>query len=240
MSKILRFNTGKDRNWYEVQNMDGREADIYIYDEIGFFGTLAEDFVAELNSIDADLLNVHINSPGGSVFEGLAIYNALRSHKALVSVHIDGLAASIASIIAMAGDEVTIADNAMLMIHKPAVLMFGQAPDLRKEADLLDKIESQLVSTYAKRSSATPEQISAWMQEEKWFTGAEAVDAGFADKISEPKKVAASLTKWDLSYFNNAPDIQEHEESNTVTPLSLLLRRQALIEKTTNPSKNDE
>lgn len=232
MSKVIRFNAGDKKDWFEIKNMAEKEADVYIYDEIGFFGTLAEEFIFQIQNLDVELINLHINSPGGSVFEGVAIYNALKNHKALISVHIDGLAASIASIIAMAGDEITIAENAMMMVHKPAVLMFGQAPELRKEADLLDKIEAQLVSTYTARTGQSEESIQEFISAETWFTGTEAVDAGFADKLSESKRIAASLNKWDLSLFENPPEVKDEEnESTKQTPLSLLLRKQALIEK---------
>lgn len=236
--KTVRFNVDPSRNWGEIKNVTAKAADVYIYDEIGWFGISAADFIDEVKSLKVDTINLLINSPGGSVFDGVAIYNTLKNHPAAVNVQIDGLAASIASVIAMSGDTITIADNAMMMIHKPAVLMFGQAPDLRKEADLLDQIEQQIISTYAARTGTESELISAMMQEETWFTGSEAVTHGFADVVEEGKQRAASLNVWDLSLYDNAPK-QDVDESNPVTPLSLLLRRQALTEKL-NQSKETE
>jgi ATP-dependent Clp endopeptidase proteolytic subunit ClpP len=228
--KTIRFNVDQSRNWGEIKNVTAKAADLYIYDEIGWFGVSAADFINEIKSLKVETINLFINSPGGSVFDGVAIYNTLKNHPAAVNVQIDGLAASIASVIAMAGDTITIADNAMMMIHKPAVLMFGQAPDLRKEADLLDQIEQQIISTYAARTGTESELISAMMQEETWFAGNEAVTHGFADAVTEGKQRAASANVWDLSLYDNAPE-QDVDESNPVTPLSLLLRRQALTEK---------
>jgi len=239
--KVVKFNVDKSRNWAEIKNKTGEKADVYIYDEIGFFGVSAIDFIEELKSLEVNTLNLFINSPGGSVFDGVAIYNTLKNHTAQVNVQIDGLAASIASVIAMAGDTITIADNAMMMIHKPAVLMFGQAPELRKEAELLDQIESQLVSTYASRTGIEPELISEMIQEETWFTGTEAVNHGFADTLLQGKKRAASLTVWDLSLYDNAPESEVvDEESEPVTPLSLYLRKQALVEKITTKKEENE
>lgn len=236
MSKVIRLNTKKS-DWFQIKNAGSKSADVYIYDEIGFWGTEAREFVSRINGLDVEQINLHINSPGGSVFEGVTIYNALKQHKAKVAVYIDGLAASIASVIAMAGDTIEIASNAMVMIHKPTVVMWGQADDLRKEADLLDKIEDTIIDTYVARTNGDRDQIATWIEEETWFNADEALENGFADTKGEAKKAAASVAKWDLSLFDNAPDIpdSEGEESqNKITPLSLLLRRQALIEKTTN------
>lgn len=236
--KTVRFNVDPTRNWGEIKNVTAKEADVYIYDEIGWFGVSAADFIEEVKALNVDTINLFINSPGGSLFDGIAIYNTLKNHPAVVNVRIDGIAASIASVIAMAGDSIDIADNAMMMIHKPAVIVFAQAPELRKEADLLDKIEDQIVSTYAARTGVESELISGMMQEETWFTGTDAVNHGFADTLSEGKQRAASLNVWDLSLYDNAPQ-WDVDESNKLTPLSLLLRRQALIEKL-NQNKETE
>lgn len=232
MSKIIRFNTDR-KPWFEFKNAADKSVDLFIYDEIGFWGTTANDFVTQLSQLEVEHINLHINSPGGSVFDGVAIYNALKKHEASIDVFIDGLAASIASIIAMAGDTIEIASNAMIMIHKPTVLMWGTAEDLRREASVLDKIEGTLVDTYAERTAGDREQIQEWMNAETWFNADEALEHGFADKKTEAKKAAASLIRWDLSLFENPPDVPEETEDKTekVTPLSLLLRRQALIEK---------
>lgn len=234
-TKIIRFNADR-KDWFSIKNATEQSADVYIYDEIGFWGTEAEVFVKQIAGLEVEELNLHLNSPGGSVFQGQAIYTALKNHPARVNVFIDGLAASIASIIAMAGDSIEIAHGAMIMIHKPYSCMCGDAEDLRKEADLLDTMEDTLVETYVARTGGDVDQIADWVDDETWFTADEAVEHGFADTKGEAKKAAASLTRWDLSLFDNPPDDPEDPEDTNqkVTPLSLMLRKQALIELTTN------
>jgi ClpP class serine protease len=136
----------------------------------------------------------------------LTIYNALKNHPAKIVVHIDGLAASIASIIAMAGQEIVMAENAFLMIHEPWSMVIGGAADLRHEADLLDKVGGQLVQTYVDRSGATEEQVQDWMGAETWFTAQEALDAGLCDRI-DPNQVAQARITFDLSAFAHVPEV---------------------------------
>jgi ATP-dependent Clp protease, protease subunit len=191
--------------WYKIEAKADDEAEVLIYDEIGaswFGGVSAEQFVKDIAQVSASVLNVRINSIGGSVFEGLAIYNALARHKAKVVVHVDGIAASIASIIALAGDEVHMADNAFMMIHNPHAVTWGNAKDMREMADMLDKVAGSLVDTYVKRTGNDAETVQAWMDEEKWFSATEARDAGFASAVTEPSGAKASI---DLSRFRNAP-----------------------------------
>lgn len=188
--------------WYEIRNDAGDAADILIYDRIGesFFddGVTAKGFVEELKAISASQINLRINSPGGSVFDGYAIYNALRRHPATITAYVDGMAASIASIIALAGDEVVMAENALFMIHDPSMLAMGTADDMRKAADLLDKVGGQLVDTYAERTGMDPDDIRDAMAAETWYTADEALDAGFIDQVGDRQDIAASF---DLSAF---------------------------------------
>jgi|SRR5690625_4695942 len=188
--------------WIDIRNKSPESADVYIYDEIGFFGTLAIDIRQELRELDTKLINLHINSPGGSVFEGNAIYNLLRNHKAKVITHVDGIAASIASVIAMAGDEVIMAENSMMMIHDPSGVVVGDSDDMRKMADVMDKVKDTIITAYERKTNKDREELSKLMDEETWMTPLEAVALGFADSISEPMKVAA---KFNLSGFRNAP-----------------------------------
>lgn len=179
---------------FEVRaSADGEEAEIFLYDAIvddeldaeWWGGVAPQGFIKQLRAITANTIHLRINSPGGSVFAARTIETALREHKARVVVHIDGLAASSASFIAMAGDEIVIAKGAMVMIHKAWTWAWGNADDLGKTVGLLDKIDGTLVQTYVDRTGQTAEQISAWMQAETWFTGEEAVESGFADRLSE-------------------------------------------------------
>lgn len=170
--------------WYQIKNLSsGGLADIYIYDEIGFWGITAGDFVSELMSLQADTINLHINSPGGEVFDGIAIHSALSAHAATVNVFVDALAASIASVIAMAGDTVTISKSAMMMIHDGSGLCIGNAADMRTTANLLDKCSDTIAQFYADRAGGTVADWRTRMQAETWYTGQEAVDAGLADGI---------------------------------------------------------
>jgi ATP-dependent Clp protease, protease subunit len=177
-------------------------AEVLLYDEIGFFGIEARTLVPELKALDVDELHVRINSPGGSVFDGVAIANALREHKARVIVHVDGLAASIASVIAMAGDDVRMAENAFLMIHEPWNVSIGNADALRKDAEILDKIGETLIATYVARTDADESEVRAWMKDETWFTAAEAKAAGFIDAVVSGAGVRAAF---DLSAFAKVP-----------------------------------
>jgi ATP-dependent Clp protease protease subunit len=137
-------------------------AEIVIYDEIGAFGIPAKALLDELKALGPVAeLSVRINSPGGSVFDGVAIYNALKRHQAKVTVWIDGIAASIASMIAMAGDEVVMPENAMLVLHDPSGLVAGTAADMRATADALDKMAAAMVAAYRDKSGAGDTEIEA-------------------------------------------------------------------------------
>ncbi|WP_446898835.1 head maturation protease, ClpP-related [Clostridium sp. LBM24168] len=153
-----------------------------------------KNFKEELDSLgDIKTLNVYINSGGGDVFAGQAIYSMLKRHSATVNVYVDGLAASIASIIAMAGDNVKMPKNAMLMVHNPWSFGMGNANDFRKLADDLDKVRESMISVYEDKTGMEKEKIVELMDAETWMTAEEAVEFGFADEIEEEKQVAASL-----------------------------------------------
>jgi ATP-dependent protease ClpP protease subunit len=177
-------------------------AELLLYDEIGIWGITARDVVQALEGVQAGTLTLRLNSPGGDVMDGVAIYNALRSHPARVVTQVDGLAASIASVIALAGEEVRIAENGFFMIHDPWALTIGTAADHRQTAGVLDKMAGMILDTYMQRAEADRAQVEAWMAAETWFTGAEAVEAGFADTIDAP---GAPKARYDLSVFRNAP-----------------------------------
>ena len=194
----------REPDYRVVRAEDGSgDVELFLYDEIGFWGVDASTFVRDLKSIDAETIHLRINSPGGSVFDGVAIANAIREHKATVIVHIDAIAASIASVIALAGDEVRIADNAFLMIHNAWTGVVGNADDLRRTADILDKIdESAIVRTYVNKTGADEDQVRQWMEgPETWFTAEEALEAGFVDAIDAQSDAEASF---DLSVFSHA------------------------------------
>lgn len=207
------------------------KADIYIDGEIVTdewmdSDTSASGFRDSLKEIgEVSEINLHINSPGGSVFEGIAIFNMLKNSKAKINVYIDGLAASIASVIAMAGDKIYMPSNAMLMIHNPWVLCQGNADELRKQADDLDKIGKLSVQTYVDRSNGktSAEEIQSLMNEEAWLTAQEAVDLGLADEVMESNRMAASINVNDAKRYHNVPEqiIDKKARNNDVISESL-------------------
>lgn len=189
-------------------NRGNARGEIWLYDEVGegFFGGMsAKQFNDELNKLGkVDTVNLHINSPGGSVFDGVAIYNALARHPARIVVDIDGVAASIASIVAMAGDEINIAANAMMMIHDPSGIVRGGADEMRKTADILDQVKGVIADTYARRTGQALSAIEKWMADETWFTAEDALSNGFANNVTAEQKIAA-CHGFDFSNFKRAP-----------------------------------
>ena len=193
--------------WYSIKAKANDTAEISIYDEIGYWGITAKSFSKDLKALGNNLkqINLHIHSPGGDVFDGIAIYNLLKNHPANVTVYIDGLAASMASVIAMAGNEVIMPENAMMMIHKPWGIQGGDAEDMRKYADLLDKVENTLIPAYANKTGKTPEELAEMLSAETWLNGKECVEQGFADKLAEPLVAMASIKSRKLEDFENMP-----------------------------------
>ena len=191
-------------NWYTIR-AQSTGAEVVIYDEIGAYGVSAKGFLAELGALpDGTPLALRLNSPGGSVFDAVAIYNAIKRHSGTVTVWIDGIAASAASYIAMAGDEVVMPENAFLMIHDPAGMVMGTATDMRAMAEALDKIKGSLLQGYAAKSGRPQEEIAPLMAAETWLDAKDALDLGFADRIAEPVRIAA---RFDVGRFRNAPPV---------------------------------
>ena len=204
--------------WYEIkaaapvaQGEAPKPAEVLIYGNIGDRwnedGVVASELVRDLSALQADTINLRINSYGGSVPDGLAIYNALRRHKATVNVFVDGVAISCASYIAMAGDTITMAKNSQMMIHAPWIFAYGNSNDMREQADILDRYAKAMASAYADKSGKTYEDALALLTDGKdhWFLADEAKAEGFADEVGEEVAVAASLaSSFDLSRFKAA------------------------------------
>jgi ATP-dependent protease ClpP protease subunit len=186
--------TTPTQKFYALEKSDNGEATIHLYDEVGAFGSGSKEFLADLGKLDGQHIHLRINSPGGSVVEGTAIYNSLRRHQGGLTVHIDALAASMASVIAMAGAPVYIADNALMMIHNPWTISMGDSDQLRREADLLDKLKATLVNAYKRKSGMEEEEIEEMMNKETWLDAVEAVALGFADAIEDGVAAAATAT----------------------------------------------
>lgn len=196
------------RRWYAINSVSVDEATVNIYDEIGFWGVTAQDFADDVTKLTSRVLNVHINSPGGEVFDGLAIMNTLRQHPAEVRVFVDGLAASAASFIAVgaaAPGHLNIARNAEMMIHDAMGWAVGNAAEMRDLADRLDKVSDNIADVYAQRAGGDVATWRAAMKAETWYTGAEAVAAGLADRVTgETDEANTVQDRWDLSVFAHA------------------------------------
>ena len=185
------------KTWFTIRNAASAEApaEISIHDEIGAWGVSAKDFLSQLRSIAAATpITLSIHSPGGEVFDGLAIYHALKA-RGNVTVRIEGLAASMASVIAMAGTRIEMPRNAFMMIHNPSGFAVGDSADMRQLADLLDKIKGSLIAAYRERTKKSDEDLTAMMDAETWLTGEEAVEHGFADATTEEVALSASAFK---------------------------------------------
>lgn len=193
--------------WSMQASADGQSADVFILGEIVPSGwewdesdTSAQSFQKDLQALgDVSTINLHVNSPGGAVFDGVTIGNMLSMHKATVNTYVDGLAASIASIIAMAGNHVYMPANAMLMVHNPSMFAWGNPADLRKQADDLDHISTSMKQTYLNKAGdkLDEQKITELMDNETWLSAQECVDYGLADEIISPVNAAASLSnKW--------------------------------------------
>lgn len=166
---------------------------LLIFDEIGFWGVQAKDFVTDLGKVQSKTLNVEINSPGGDVFAGLAIYNALKSSGKEIVVKIMGVAASAASLIAMAGDKIVMPKNTFMMIHNPWSFAMGNADELRETADTLDKIGASLKATYAAKTGMSEEELEPLLAKDTWMTADEALEMGFATEVVEEVKANAAF-----------------------------------------------
>lgn len=191
-------------DWYRIRNQIEGPTQIHIYDEIGYFGVSSSDFIRDLADVNGPI-EVHINSPGGEVWDGIAIYNALIARRD-VTVMIDGIAASIASVIAMAGNPVLMARQGTMMIHDPFTLAIGNAQDLRDLAEQLDRSGNQLAQIYSEHTGKPETYWRDIMKAESWYNAEESIDAGLADRYIDSgagRAVKPPADNWDLSVFRN-------------------------------------
>lgn len=195
------------RTWFSIQSKAKTEtaeavAEISLHDEIGFWGITAKDFISQFQAIPADTKKVKlsINSPGGAVFDGLAMYNAMANSDKDIEVTVLGIAASAASLVAMAGSSIRMPENTYMMVHNPWGVSVGNAADMRDTADILDKIGAGLTTTYAKRTGLSPEKVNELLAKDTWMTAAQAKELGFADEVMPAKKVKAAFD------LDNLPD----------------------------------
>jgi ATP-dependent protease ClpP protease subunit len=221
--------------WYRISNSldEGGSpvASISLYGDIGSWGISAASFVDELKAIDAPELRLYISSPGGEIYDGLACYNALRSHRARVIVQVDSLAASIASVIAMAGDRVIMSPHSQLMIHDAATVAQGNPEELREMADFLDRQSDNIAAVYQERAGGTVKQWRSKMKAETWYFADEAVAAGLADEVAKPMRMPpdededmpgmdrALAASWDLRVYNYAHASREDAPAPELPPV---------------------
>jgi len=190
-----------------------------------------KEFKSDLDNLgEIDTLNIYINSPGGDVFAGQTIYSILKRHKAHKNVYIDGLAASIASVIAMAGNTIFMPKNAMMMIHNPWTVGMGNADEFRKLAEDLDKIRESLIAAYEGHSALTRDEIIEIMDAETWLTASECEEYGFCDVVGEEKNMAASIDKDVLARYKNTPKELIKIENDLEVRKQALLKQKLLIE----------
>ena len=224
----------KSRKWYAIKPMaaaaDGRTStELMIYGNIGdnwwdSESVTAKQLVADLKAIDTNEIVVRVNSYGGVVSDGIAIFNALRRHPADITVEIDAVAYSIASLIAMAGDVISMADNGLMMLHAPWGISIGNAAEHRKAADTLDKYAEAMASSYIRTGGPDRAQIDAWLTdgEDHYFTASEAKDLGLIDGTTASLDIAASLRDMDLGRFLKpaAPAAANHQPQSEVIPMT--------------------
>ena len=221
------------KQWFEIKNKTDK-SEIWIYEEIGenFWdgsGITAKAFQKELSGIKASQIDLHINSPGGLVFDGITIFNLIKQHPATVTTYIDGLAASIASVIALAGDKVVMAENALFMIHKASGMVYGNSDDMRGFAKKLDKVNTSIASTYISKTGKDEAEINEMMKVESWLSAQDALGLGFIDEISGEVSIAAYakfVPVMQKAQYQHIPDeIMVQSETLNARGLESILRK---------------
>lgn len=262
MPKILKLQKKDRNNRYrevgsiEIRNETAETADLCFFGDINS-ESLGEwqkyypedkapkdvqDFLDQLDGVTK--INVHINSGGGSVFGGIAIYNILKRHNAEITVYVEGIAASIASVIAMAGDRIIIPANAQMMIHKPSSITWGNADDMRKEADILDGCQKVILNTYMQhaKEGVTPEEINALIDAETWKNGEEWQEY-FDIEVSEQSSAAACASDYFERYGNLPEGLKEKPKQQPIDVDGIaeaIVKRMESITKKTPAAAEDE
>lgn len=218
-----------------VAKVEDKEYQLTIYGSIGGWSweNTSEYVGRQLKSVDADVIHVHINSGGGDVFEGIAIGNILKQHPAKVVVHVDGFAASAASIIAMAGDEIIMPSNTMLMIHRASTYAFGNAVVLGKIAADLTKIDESLTASYKSRFKGTDDELDQLIDDETWFTAEEAVALGLADTITDEIEIV-------IDEEDEQDDVDEEEPIENLKDRLVAQHRVAAVATVKEPIVEDK
>lgn len=228
MTVLLNRVSKKDK--FELVAKSGEMYELTLYGAIGesWFeeSVTAKNVINEIKKIPDNVkeIQVRLNSPGGSVFDGITIYERLRQHKAKKTVYVDGIAASIASIIAMAGDEILVGEGSFIMIHRPMTGIYGNAAELEKTIDILDKIENQMIAIYSRKTGLSNAEVSKLMSEETWFNADESLDKGFATQKTEVEanlRMVASALKNGESWIKKAPNLSALKKKDTELVMGL-------------------
>ena len=202
---------------YQIKAMDDDSTDILLYGIVAWWDLDSKQFAEDLMRITTSKVNLRINSPGGNVFDGIGMYNSIKTHPAQFTSIIESSALSIMSVVALASETVKIAKNAFMMLHEPWSIIAANAKDLRKEADVLDKLSGGMAGTYMEKTGKSAKNVKEWMGEETWFNAQEAKDAGLVDEIIGENKEAKSF--FDLSIFANVPEeLRERINANRGKP----------------------
>jgi ATP-dependent Clp protease, protease subunit len=230
----------KKKFWEMKMSADGKSGDVFIYGEITKYAweeygeKSAKIFQEELSELgDVETINLYVNSPGGSVFEGIAIHNMLKRHSARVIAHVDALAASIASVIIMAADEIRMPSNSMLMIHNPWTFAIGNAIELRKQADDLDRIGESAVASYLAKAGdkLKEEKLREMLDEETWLLADEAFQYGLCDVVEESNEMAASISEDLFAKYKNVPKQLVKQQTSSGPSTEEMEMRQRIAEE---------
>ena len=226
------------KKYFQINKKTDKKGEIFIYGDIVSEEWFANEVTApgfkkqldELGNVSE--IDVHINSSGGNVFEGHAIYNMLKMHKAKINIYIDALAASIASVIAMSGDTIFMHKNSFLMIHNSWIMTVGNAKELRDTADLLDKTDEASNQAYLDRAlNISEEELKELLDAETWLTASEALEKGFIDEILEPNEIAASISDERYKLFKSVPSSITKQNNNVTKHLEEQKLRRKIIKE---------
>lgn len=237
IQQLLRDNAHTPRRYACQPNAKEGAATLWLYDVIGadaWGGVDAARFAQDVAAIEAPVIHLRINSPGGDVFDARAMATALRAHPARIVAHIDGLAASAASYVAMAADEVEISDGAFLMIHNAWGVVLGNRHDLLEMALTLEHIDASIAADYQRKSDQDLATVQRWMDAETWFTARQALEAGLVDRVADSgtaSAAAAAQQLWNLSAYPDAPLMQSR--ASHASDAHERWRRLAVIERCT-------
>lgn len=240
MSKKFFEKDVKELAKFEVSMKADDTAEIYLYGEIvsdswgGEYGISEKDIIKALKEIPKSVkqINLRVNSPGGSVFSGSTIYELLKNHPAKVTAYVEGMAASIASIIIMASDEIVMGDAGMIMIHKPLVGVYGNANRLQDMIEILDRIEFQMVSIYLKRMKKSREDIAKMLSDETYFGAEDAIEIGLADRKTDSSDESRYLAACIIEEMSNKKQFRNLPKMESAEEISARLRRDEIAELT--------